>query len=199
MLPASHLVMDLLLASHLVTVLVSHLRTALGLVSDSDQLPVSDLDRLPVSDLLDQAVSPEGTIQTHLHHTDLLAVRGHVVDDLLSDVADGAHGNDHALSVGSAIVVEELIVGAQLGVDLVHVLLHHGGQSVVVGVAGLAMLEEDVAVFVGAAHVGPLGVQGVLTERLNSVHVAHLLEVLVVPHGHLLNLEIGRASCRERV
>ena len=122
---------------------------------------------------------------------------GHVVDDFLSHVADGAHGDDHALSVGSTVVVEELIVGAQLLVDLAHVLLHHVGQSVVVGVAGLTMLEEDVAVLVRAAHVGALRIQGVLAERGNGVHVAHFLQIVVIPHGNLLDLVRGPETVEE--
>ncbi|CDC68726.1 putative uncharacterized protein [Oscillibacter sp. CAG:155] len=144
-----------------------------------------------------QLVRTERTIQVNLHHADLLAVSGHVVDDLLGHVADGTHGDDHALSVGSTIVVEELIVGAQLLVDLAHVLLHHIGQSVVVGVAGLTMLEEDIAVLVRAAHVGALGVQGVLAERGNGVHIAHFLQIVVIPHGNLLDLVRGPETVEE--
>ena len=144
-----------------------------------------------------QLVGPEGTIQMHLHHADLLALGGHVVDDLLGDVADGAHGDDNPLSVGSAIVVEELIVGAQLLIDLVHVLLHNVGQGVVVGVAGLTMLEENIAVLVRAAHVGALRIQGVLAERGNGVHVAHFLQIVVIPHGNLLDLVRGAEAVEE--
>ena len=125
----------------------------------------------------------------------------HVVDDFLGHVADGTHGDDHPVRVGSAVVVEELIVGAQLLIDLAHILLHHAGQSVVIGVAGLAVLEEDVAVLVRAPHVGPLGVQRVLAEGVHGVHgvhVAHFLQVVVIPHGDLLNL-VGGAEAVEEV
>src|SRR5699024_4608489 len=61
-----------------------------------------------------QLVGTERTIQTDLHQTHLLAVSVEVVDDFLGHVADGAHGDDDAVSVGSAVVVEQLIVGAQL-------------------------------------------------------------------------------------
>ena len=76
----------------------------------------------------------------------------------------GAHGDDNPVGVGCAIIVEELVVGAQLGVDLAHVLLHDLGEGVIVLVGGLAVLEEDVAVLVGAAHHGALGVEGALAE-----------------------------------
>ena len=147
---------------------------------------------------LDELLSGEGAEQAHLHQTHLLAVGVQVVDDLLGHVADGAHGHDDAVSVGGAVVVEQLIVGAQLGVDLVHVLLHHGGQGGVVAVAGLAVLEEDVAVLVAAAHMGMLGVQGVLAELGHGVHVAHILQVLVVPDSDLLDL-VGGAEAVEEV
>ena len=147
---------------------------------------------------LDELLGGEGAEQAYLDQADLLAVGVQVVDDLLGHVADGTHGDDDAVGLGMTVVVEQLIVGAQLGVDLVHVLLHHGGQSGVVLVAGLAVLEEDVAVLVAAAHVGMLGVQGVAAELGHGVHVAHVLEILIIPHGDLLDL-VGGAEAVEEV
>ena len=120
-----------------------------------------------------------------------------VVDDLLGHVADGAHGDDDAVGVGRAVVVEELVVGAELLVDLVHVLLDHRGQRVVAPVARLAVLEEDVAVLVAAARGGMLGVERVVAERLDRVEVAHRGEVVVVPHGDLLDLVRGAEAVEE--
>ena len=148
-------------------------------------------------DGLDQLLGREGAEQTDLHQTDLLAVGVQVVDDLLGHVADGAHGHDHAVSVGCAVVVEQLIVGAQLGVDLLHALLHHGGQSLIVLVAGLAVLEEDITVLVRAAHMGMLGVQSMTAELGHGVHVAHVLQILVIPHGDLLDLVGGTEAVKE--
>ena len=121
-----------------------------------------------------------------------------IVDDFLGYVADGTHRDDDAVSVGRAVVVEELVVGAELLVDLAHVLFHDFGESVVVLVAGLAVLEERIAVLVGAAHGGVLGVEGVLAERLDSVHVAHVGEILIIPHSDLLDL-VGGAETVEEV
>ena len=146
---------------------------------------------------LQQLLGSEGTVQTHLHQTHLLAVGVQVVDDLLGHIADGAHGHDDAVGLGMAIVVKQLIVGAQLGIDHVHVLLHHGGQLCIVLVAGLAVLEEDVAVFVAAAHMRMLGVQGVTAELGHSVHIAHILQVLIVPNGDLLDLVAGAEAVEE--
>ena len=121
-----------------------------------------------------------------------------IVDDFFGDVADGAHRDDNAVGVGSAVVVEELIVGAELGVDLVHILLDDFGKRVIVLVAGLTVLEEGVAVFVGAAHVRMLGVERVLTEGFDGLHVAHIGKILIVPNGDLLDL-VGGAEAVEEV
>ena len=58
----------------------------------------------------DQLVCTERTVQANLHEADLLAVCVHVVDNFLSNVADGAHRDDDAVSVGGAVVVEQLVV-----------------------------------------------------------------------------------------
>ncbi len=122
----------------------------------------------------------------------------HVVDDFLGDVADGAHGHDDAVGVGSAVVVEELVVGAELGIDLGHVLLDDGGDGVIVLVGGLAVLEEDIAVLVRAAHGGMLGAEGAVAESLNGVHIDHFLQIVVIPDLDLLDL-VGGAETVEEV
>ena len=45
--------------------------------------------------------------------------------------------------------------------------------------------------------MGMLGIQGVLTELLHGVHVAHILQVLVIPHGDLLDLVAGAEAVKE--
>ena len=139
----------------------------------------------------------EGSVQTNLDKTDLFTLGGQIVDDFLGNVADGAHSDDNTICVGSAVVVEQLVVGAELGVDFVHVLLDDLGHSVVVLVASLTMLEEDVAVFVGTAHDRALGVERTLAERFDSVHVAHFLEVGVVPGFNLLDFVGGTETVEE--
>ena len=159
---------------------------------------VEDCDLLGGSrDGRDELVRAERTVQANLHEADLFAVGVHVVDNFFRDVADGAHGDDDTISVGSAVVVEELIVGAELFVDLAHVLLDDCGQRVVVLVAGLTVLEEDVAILVAAAHGRMLRIQRVGTERLDSLHVAHFLQVGVIPHGDLLDLVGGTETIEE--
>ena len=144
-----------------------------------------------------QLVRAPGAVQADLDEADLLAVGVQVVDDFLGHVADGAHGDDDAVGVRGAVVVEELVVGAELAVDLLHVVLDDAGDGLVVLVGGLAVLEEDVAVLVAAAHLRMLGVQRAGAELLNSLHVHHGGEILVVPNGYLLDLVAGAEAVEE--
>src|SRR5699024_9314263 len=80
---------------------------------------------------LQQGSGDPGTVQADLDDADLLAAGVQVVDDLVGHVADGAHGHDDAVCVGCAVVVEQVVVGADLLVDLGHVLLNDGGQGIV--------------------------------------------------------------------
>ena len=59
------------------------------------------------------------------------------------------------------------------------------------------MLEEDIAVFVRTAHCRMLGVESTLTERLNSVHIYHILEVFVIPYIDFLYLVRGTETVEE--
>ena len=148
-------------------------------------------------DRRDQLVRAERAVQAHLHEADLLTLRAEVIDDFFRHVADRAHRDDHAVGIGCAVVVEELVVRAELGVDLRHVLLHDLGDRFVVLVRRLTVLEENVAVLMAAAHGRVLGIQGSGAEGRNRVHVHHVLQVLVIPHLDLLQLVRGTEAVKE--
>ena len=142
-------------------------------------------------------LADEGTIQSDLEQTDLLACGVEVVNNFLCAVADGTHRNDHVLCVSSAVVVEGLVVGADLLVDLVHVLDHDFGNSVIVLVAGFSCLEEDIVVLSGTAGNGVLRVEGASAESLYSVPVEHVSEVSIVPLLDLLDFVRGAEAVEE--
>ena len=123
-------------------------------------------------------VGAPGAVQADLDKADLLAVGVQVVDDLFGHVADGAHRDNDAVGVGGAVVVEELVVGAELAVDLLHVVLDDAGDGLVVLVGGLTVLEEDVAVLVAAAHLRMVRVQRAGAELVDRLPVDHAGEVL---------------------
>ena len=145
----------------------------------------------------DELVGAERTVQADLHEADLLAVRVEVVDDFLGHVADGAHGDDDTVSIRGAIVVEQLVVGADLGIDLAHVLLDQIRHGVIIFIGRLTVLEEDIAVFVAAAHLRMLRVQAALTEGIDRIHVHHLGQIVIIPDGDLLDLMRGTEAVKE--
>jgi hypothetical protein len=71
---------------------------------------------------VEQVLCNERTVQVNLNQADLLAGALQVIDHFLDGLADGTHGDDDLLRIGSAVVVEGLVVGADLLVDLVHVI-----------------------------------------------------------------------------
>ena len=137
---------------------------------------------------LDQSLCAERTIQANLHETDLLALLGQIVDGLLNRVVDGTHRDDDNFRILCAVVVEELIVRAELCVDLVHVVLHDLRQLVIELVSRLVDLEEDVRVLRLALLLRVVRVQSLVAERLNCVEISHILQILVIPDLNLLNL-----------
>ena len=59
------------------------------------------------------------------------------------------------------------------------------------------MLEEDVSVLVASSHVRVLRIESMLSEFLNGLHVAHVLEICIIPDCDLLNLVAGSESIKE--
>ena len=139
----------------------------------------------------------EGAVQADFHQAHFFTLGQLVVDDFFNGVAHGAHGHDDMFGIGGAVVVEELVVGADLLVDFVHVLLYDAGNGFIVGVAGLSGLEEDVRVLGAAAQNGVFGVQSSGAELLHRVHVHHFLQVFIVPLLHFLDLVRGAETIEE--
>ncbi len=99
------------------------------------------------------------------------------------------------LCILCAVVIEELIVCAELCVNLAHILLNNRRNCVVVLVASLTVLEEDIVVLVRTTHYGMLGVKSSVSECSNCIHIAHFLKILIIPNFDLLDL----VRCTETV
>ncbi len=110
---------------------------------------------------------------------------GKMIDRLFDYAAAGTHAHDHALGVGCADVVEQVVVPAEQSGELVHRLLHDARTGVVELVAGLAGLEEDVGVLGRAAESGIFGRERPGTVGGDQIHVDHLRHLRV---GQLLDL-----------
>ena len=133
----------------------------------------------------------EGSVQVDVDHTDLAALRVQVVADLFQRIADGTVRDDDFGGIGCAVVVEQRVIAAGQLIDLVHVVLYDLGNSVVEAVLRFSALEVEVGVDGGAADAGMFGVEGVLAERVDRIHVHELLHVVVVQAFDLLDLVGG--------
>ena len=92
------------------------------------------------------------------------------------------------LCISSAVVIEQLVVRADLGVYLVHVLLNDSRKSIIVRIAGLSCLEEDIGVLSGTSVAWMVWIQSVLAECCNGIQISHILQILVIPGLDLLDL-----------
>ena len=146
---------------------------------------------------LQQALGAEGTVEMHLDQAQLLALLVEVVDGLLDGLAAAAHGDDHALGIGGAHVVEELVLAAHQRADLLHDLFHDGGGGVVELVGRLTVLEVDVGVLRGAGLMRMIGVKGAVAEGLDLVPGHQGLDVLVINRVDLLHLMAGAEAVEE--
>ena len=144
-----------------------------------------------------QMVHRERSEEAHLDHADLLALLGQHIHGLVHDLGAGSHDHDHALGIRRAHVVEQVIgTSHDLG-ELVHLRLHDGRGRVVVLVARLARLEEDVGVLRGAAQDGPVGRHGAGAMRVDQVVGDHGLDVVVGELFDLLHLVRGAEAIEE--
>ena len=137
------------------------------------------------------------TVQAYLDNADLLALAHQVVDRLVDRLADRTHSDDDALSIRCAIVIEQLVVRADLGIDLVHVLSHDRRQLVIELVACLACLEEDVRILCGTHLARMVRIQCIGTELIDRVHIDHFLQILIIPSLDLLDLVGSTETVKE--
>ncbi len=86
------------------------------------------------------------TVQMDFHKTDLITLGVQVIHYFFRAFAYGAHGDNNFRRVRRAVVVERLIVRADLGVDLVHAADNDFRECVIVAVAGFVDLEKQVVV-----------------------------------------------------
>ena len=146
----------------------------------------------------EEGLCREGTVESHLHDAELRVLRLlQIINGLLNGVIDGAHRDDDMLRVRRAVVIEKLIVRADLRVDLVHILLDDRGHGIIIGIGGLPRLEEDIRILRGASLHRMIRVESILSEGINGVPVHHVLQVLVIPLLDLLNLMGGPEAVEE--
>ena len=86
------------------------------------------------------------------------------------------------------VIIEQLVVGADLLVDLVHILFHNTRDRLIIGVGGLAGLEEDVGVLSRTSLTWVIRIKSMVTECSDCIHICHILQIFIIPCFNLLNL-----------
>ena len=86
----------------------------------------------------------ERTIKTYLEEADFLAVFAEFINRFLDSTGNGAHSNDDVFSIGSAVVIEEVVRTAGQFADLIHVVLNDVRQALVPDIVCFAGLEEHI-------------------------------------------------------
>ena len=132
-----------------------------------------------------------------LEIADLFAQAVQIGYRLPGGAADRAHGYDDPLGVGGTVVVEQVVILAGDGVDLLHIVFHDVRQTIIEAVVGLPELEVDVRVLDGVPQGGMIGVQRGFPEAADSAPVQHLAEFLIGDSPDLLNLMGGTESVKE--
>ena len=101
----------------------------------------------------------EGTVKSDFEHADFLSFRVEVIDRLFDCFRTATHKDDDAVGVLCAVVVDEVILSARNGRDLVHHRLDDAGDGVVILVGGFSVLEVDVGVLRRARLMRMFGVE----------------------------------------
>ena len=101
------------------------------------------------------------------------------------------------LRIGSAVVVEQLVVGSDLLVDLMHVILNDFRHVIIEGVGSLACLEEDIRILSRTSLTGMVRIQALVSPRLECFKVNQILEIFEIPLLDLLDLMGGTETVKE--
>ena len=123
----------------------------------------------------------------NLDEADALAFGVQAVDGFFDDFAGRTHADDHAVSLGIAHVLEEVMLTSGEGSHLLHVGFHDGGHAQMIAVGGFDVLEIDVGVLGGAAGFGVLGVHTAGAEFSDGIPGHELADIVVIDDFDLLN------------
>ena len=136
----------------------------------------------------DDLLGWEGLEEPDAEHPDLLPGSDERVDRLLDGAACRAHHDDHAIRVGSAVIVDQPVLAACPCRELVHDALNDSRDCQVERVGRLACLEEDIRVLGGAADDGSVRCQTMGPERKDVVVTDQRPDVVLLEDRDLVDL-----------
>ena len=134
---------------------------------------------------LNEVLNGERTIQANFEQADLLAFRDEILNRFLRNFCARSHDDDDALGVRCANVIEQLVLTSGDLRELVHRVLHDGGNRQVEGVHGFASLEVDVRILRSAAKDRAIRRERACAMLLHQFVGDHRLQIFF---GELLDL-----------
>ena len=146
---------------------------------------------------LQEVFCGERVEQMDLQIADLFPLGVQVRHGLPGCAADRTHGHDDPGRIRSAVVVENVIISAGDGVDLLHVVFHRVRQLVIGTVIGFAELEVNVRILDGIAQRGMIRIQGRLAETAHRIPIQKLAELLIGNGPDFLDLVGGAKTIKE--
>ena len=153
------------------------------------------LDRLRHK--LEEVLDGERTIEMYTHQADFFTLLVEVVDRFLYSLADRTHGDDDAVSIFSAIVVEQVMFTARDFGQVCHGLFYEFRQSLIELVGRLAFLEVYVRILRGTADNRMVRIQRPAAEFFNRLPVENLAQIIIVHNFDFLNLMRGTETVEE--
>ena len=162
----------------------------LGAVENSNAL-------YALGQLCEEVLCGEGAVKADGENTNLVADGVEVINGLFCGAADRTHSNDDILCIGCTVVIKRLVVGAALGIDLIHSLFNNIYHALIVEVACFSVLEEDFGRFGRTAAERVSRIVCVCAEALNSVPIHHFLQIIVIPGFNFLDFVAGAETVKE--
>ena len=130
----------------------------------------------------EESLDGERAIEADFQQANFLAALVQIVHRLVGGFCAGAHHDDHALGIGRAHVVEQVIGTPHDLRKLVHDCLDFVRAGVVERIAGFARLKEDVGILRGAAQHRMVGRKRALPMLDDAIHVDEGAHVVFGEH-----------------
>jgi len=151
--------------------------------------PVHDGERFHSGgNSLDKRFGGEGAVKSYFYHTDLLTFCVEVIHGFFNRFRAAAHDDYHAVRVGSAVVVDEVVLSARERADLIHLRLYDRGDGVVVFIGSFSVLEVDIGVLRGALLMGMLRIESAGAELVHLFEVDKLFYLVILDRVDLAHL-----------
>ncbi len=144
-----------------------------------------------------EVLSGEGSVKVNLNNTNLFSLRSQVVNNLFTGLGGGTHGNDNTVRIGITIVIEGLVFTTGQSGDLLHVIGNDVRNGIIVRIAGLSCLEENIGVLSRTTGNRVLRIQCTISELINSFPIQKLSKFIVLKDFDFLNFSRGSETIKE--